>query len=131
MLLDELKYTSTDIHLVMLYRDNTKALDLAENLEHYSRAKHIQIYMHYIWEQVRNGSIILNYIETTNMKADGLTKPLNNPKHRKFIEQLSLEAWEDAPRTWIAQIQHKKPDSETDSNFLFETSQDPGSALQW
>jgi hypothetical protein len=86
MLLDELKYTGTDIHLVTLHGDNTGALDLAENLEYHGRAKHIQIRMHYIREQVRNGSIVLNYVETANMKADGLTKPLNNLKHGKFIE---------------------------------------------
>jgi hypothetical protein len=86
MLLDKLKYTSTNTHLVMLHGDNTRALDLAENLEHYSRAKHIEIRMHYIRDQVRNGSIVLNYVETANMKADGLTKPLNNVKHSKFIE---------------------------------------------
>jgi hypothetical protein len=98
MLLDELKYTGTDTHPVMLHGDNTGALDLAENPEHHSRAKHIEIRMHYIRDQVRNGSIVLNYVETANMKADGLTKPLNNVKHGKFIEQLGLEAWEDCPK---------------------------------
>ena len=41
MLLDELKYTSTDIHLVTLHGDNTRALDLAKNPKYYSRVKYI------------------------------------------------------------------------------------------
>ena len=48
MLLDKLKYTSTNIHLVILYRDNTRALDLAKNPKYYSYIKHIQVYIYYI-----------------------------------------------------------------------------------
>ena len=46
--LDEIKYVGTDVYLVTIYGDNTKALALAENPEHHGWAKHINIRMHYI-----------------------------------------------------------------------------------
>jgi hypothetical protein len=39
--LDELKYTSPDVHPTVIYRDNTRALDLAENPAYHGCAKHI------------------------------------------------------------------------------------------
>ena len=39
--LDEIGYVGTDVHPVTIYGDNTGALDLAENPEHYGRAKHV------------------------------------------------------------------------------------------
>jgi hypothetical protein len=50
--------------------------------------------MHYIRQEVENGSIQLSYIPMADMVANGLTKPLVGAKHQKFIEQLGLEAWE-------------------------------------
>jgi hypothetical protein len=91
--LDEIKYVGTDVHPVLIHGDNTGALALAENPEHHGRAKHIDIRMHYIRQEVENGSIQLGYVPTVDMVADGLTKPLVGVKHQKFIEQLGLEAW--------------------------------------
>ena len=91
--LDEIGYVGTDVHPATIHRDNTGALDLAENPEHHGRAKHIDIRMHYIRQEVENGSIQLSYVPTADMVADGLTKPLVGVKHQKFIEQLGLEAW--------------------------------------
>ena len=93
MLLDELKYTGTDVHPAMIYSDNTRSLALSENPEHHSRAKHIDIKQHYIRQEVANGSIELSYVPTEKMVADGLTKPLSGPKHQAFISQLGMKDW--------------------------------------
>ena len=79
--LEEIGYSGTDVRPVMLHGDNTGALSLAENPEHHGRAKHIDIKMHYIRQEVQNGSIQLGYVATRKMAADGLTKPLPGPKH--------------------------------------------------
>lgn len=65
----------------MLHSGNTSLLALAENLEHYSRAKHIDVRQHYIRQEVGNSSIEPSYVPTNQIVADGLTKPLLGPKH--------------------------------------------------
>jgi hypothetical protein len=57
--LDEIGYVEEDVHLVVIHVDNTGALALAENPEHHGWAKHIDIRMHYIRQEVQNGSIQL------------------------------------------------------------------------
>jgi hypothetical protein len=87
-------YAGDDVRLATLYGDNTSALSLAENPEHHGQAKHIDIRMHYIRQEVQNGAIQLLYISTGDMEADGRTKPLPGAKHHKFVEQMGLENWE-------------------------------------
>ena len=36
------------------------------------------------------GRIGLKFVETTKMKADGFTKPLEKRKHAQFVKQLGL-----------------------------------------
>ncbi len=97
ILLKELKYRGDDVVPVELCGDNTGALSLAENPEHHGRAKHIDIRMHYIRQEVQNGSVVLTYVPTENMVADGFTKPLPGPKHQAFIGQLGMEDWSVEP----------------------------------
>ena len=60
----ELGYNGKDIRLLLVYGDNTGSLAIAENPEHYQRAKHIDIRAHFICQCIENGSIKLNYILT-------------------------------------------------------------------
>ena len=60
--LDEIGYVGTDVHPVTIHGDNTRALGPAENPEHHGRAKHIDIRMHYIRQEVENSFIQLNYV---------------------------------------------------------------------
>ena len=79
--LEEIGYSGIDVRPIMLHKDNTRALSLAKNPEHHGRAKHIDIRMYYIRQEVQNGSIQLGYVATRKMVADRLTKPLPRPKH--------------------------------------------------
>jgi hypothetical protein len=92
-LLDEIQYTGTGVHPTIIHGDNTGSLALAENPEHHGRAKHIDVRLHYIRQEVENGSIELSYVPTNQMAADGFTKPLLGPKHQAFISQLGMEDW--------------------------------------
>jgi intergrase/recombinase len=46
------------------------------NPEFYARLKHIDIQYHYIRELVENDTVKLEYIQTSEMAVDYLTKPL-------------------------------------------------------
>jgi hypothetical protein len=46
------------------------------NLEFHARSKHIDVQYHYIRELVQNDTVKLEYIQTLEIAADYLTKPL-------------------------------------------------------
>ncbi len=60
--------------------DNQGAIHLARNPTHHKRSKHVDIQYHYVRKKIEDGEINLEYISTTTMAADGLTKPLGKPK---------------------------------------------------
>ena len=70
--------------------DNRGALALARNPEYHARTKHINIRYHFIREQIDNGSITYDYLQTKEMPADALTKPLGPDKHYTFAEAMGL-----------------------------------------
>ena len=61
-----------------LFTDNQAAIELANNPEHHSKTKHIDIQYHFVRENVQNGLIKLVYQSTKEQIADVLTKPLNS-----------------------------------------------------
>ena len=67
-----------------------KAIKLASDPVKHSRAKHIDIQYHKVRELISDAALELNYIETSKMVADGLTKPLTLVKHEYFITMLGL-----------------------------------------
>ena len=70
--------------------DNQSALKLAQNPVHHPKSKHIDIQYHKVRELVEKGEVKLDYIPTSDMVADGLTKPLEKVKFQMFIEQMGL-----------------------------------------
>lgn len=89
-LLRELGESGSDIDHVRLRMDNTGAIALTKNPEFHQRTKHMDVRWHYIREQVDIGKIEIEYTQTSQMVADGFTKPLNATKFRTFVEQLGL-----------------------------------------
>jgi len=63
---------------------------VANKDQYRARTKHIGIHYHYQREIIRQGVVELNYIPTEDMAADGLTKPLNSNKFRRFIKLLKM-----------------------------------------
>ncbi len=61
---------------ITLYGDNQASISIAKNPVGHTRAKQIDIRFHYLRELVERGAISIEYIATTAMLADGLTKPL-------------------------------------------------------
>ena len=64
-------------HLI-IYCDNTSAVNISKNPIQHSRTKHIEILHHFIRELVEDGILTLEFIHTNDQKADFFTKPLDN-----------------------------------------------------
>ena len=71
-----------------IYCDNQAAIALSRNPEYHSRSKHVNRKYHFLRENVESGTIELKFVGSTEMAADGLTKPLSKVKHNQFCEFL-------------------------------------------
>jgi hypothetical protein len=89
-ILFDLQFSFPNVEWVLLYGDNTPALDLTTNPAHHSHTKHISVPYHYVREQVDLGTIQIKYLPTRLMPADGLTKPLTGVAFSCFFELLGL-----------------------------------------
>jgi hypothetical protein len=76
--------------ITTIFEDNQSTIALAKNPVHHQRTKHIDVRHHFVREQVEIGSIQLEYIPTTDMIADALTKALPRPKLAGFVAQMNL-----------------------------------------
>ena len=65
---------------IIIYEDNQCAIALVENPVHHQRTKHIDIRFHFIRDQVTNSCINVQYLQTKEMIADCLTKPVGRTK---------------------------------------------------
>jgi transposase len=75
---------------ILIKGDNTGAINLAYNPEYHQRIKHTAIRYYYVRQEVKNKNILIQYISTNDMPADGLTKPLPKDKFNKFIKLINL-----------------------------------------
>ena len=67
-----------------IWEDNQGAIALAKNAGYNSRTKHIDIKHHFTRENVENGKVQVDYVDTKNQLADLLTKALGT-KTLKFL----------------------------------------------
>lgn len=88
-LLEQLGFKQTSP--TKLWGDNQGAIALAKNPQEHPRTKHIALRYHFIRFAVSDGHIILDYIPTTQMTADGLTKGLTGDKHLSFLRMLGMK----------------------------------------
>lgn len=75
---------------VLIRGDNQGAIALAKNPEFHSRNKHIEVKWHWIREVRRSRKILIKYISTKEMVADGLTKPLAPGPFQNFKAMLGM-----------------------------------------
>jgi len=74
-----------------IYEDNQSCIALAKNPVHHARSKHIDIQYHFVREQIILGAVVLKYLETKEMTADVLTKPLPRPAFERLILKMGLQ----------------------------------------
>jgi hypothetical protein len=60
------------------------------NLENKTRTRHIEVHHHYVRDKVEDSTIQLDYLNTKDMLADILTKPLQKAEHARFTTLLGL-----------------------------------------
>ena len=76
--------------LADLRADNKVAIDLTANPEFHKRTKHIDVRHHWIREVVLDRKIIITYISTNEMIADGMTKPLPPARFKAFRAMMGM-----------------------------------------
>ena len=62
--------------LVVIFCDNTSAINISKNPVMHSKTKNIIIKYHFVRELVQDKEIILKYVHTKEQIADIFTKPL-------------------------------------------------------
>ncbi|KAE8995982.1 hypothetical protein PR002_g19461 [Phytophthora rubi] len=67
-----------------IWEDNQGAIALAQNAGYHARTKHVDIRHHFIRENVKRGTVKVEYVDTKNQLADILTKALGT-KTLKFL----------------------------------------------
>ena len=55
-----------------------------------TKLRHMDIYNHWLSQEVQNRMISIEYTENAWMMADGLTKVLQNNNFSRFVEQMNL-----------------------------------------
>jgi Reverse transcriptase (RNA-dependent DNA polymerase) len=78
-----------NIGAAKVFEDNQSAIRLAENgRSNSSRTRHIAIRYFFISDRIKSGEIMVEYLDTTHMIADILTKPLQGALFKKLRAQL-------------------------------------------
>ena len=66
--------------IMIVYCDNSSAIDISKNPVQHSKTKHIEIRYHFIRDLVERKIMILEYIPNERQNADIFTKPLDRSK---------------------------------------------------
>ena len=66
------------------------SIQLTKDAHIHGRSKHIDVTYHHIRDLHKRNRIQVDYVPSEEMIADGLTKPLNKPLFKRFIDQLKL-----------------------------------------
>ncbi|KAF6514140.1 hypothetical protein HZS61_006396 [Fusarium oxysporum f. sp. conglutinans] len=79
-------------HQPRILCDNQQTVGLVqkERPQLTSKLKHIDIHNFWLRQIHKDGKITVQWVSTTDMPADGFTKPLSAEKHSHFVKQLGL-----------------------------------------
>jgi hypothetical protein len=75
---------------VDIRRDNQGALALVKNPHIHKRSKYIDVCYYYICDLAKKKKLVIKYVPTTEIPANGLTKPLARITFKRFRGQLSI-----------------------------------------
>lgn len=84
------EYISPNRRTVQMFGDNQGALALVKNPYLHERSKHIDICYHFIRDLAENNKLQVHYIPTSQMVADGMTKPLARVAFQRIKRQVGL-----------------------------------------
>ena len=75
---------------MMLYCDNTSAIEIAHNPVQHDWTKHVEIDRHFIKEKLEAGIIIFPFVMSENQLADVLTKAVASSVFGYSLDKLSM-----------------------------------------
>jgi hypothetical protein len=81
-----------DTRTITIQCDNKQTIRLVtEEISHLqTKLRHVDIHNHWIRQEVTEGRIKMEYVQSADMIADGLTKVLPGSKWEGFLQQLGL-----------------------------------------
>jgi hypothetical protein len=81
-----------DDNLTRIYCDNQQTVDLVTkgSRQAYTKLRHVKIAEYWTRQENQAKNIKVEWIKTSDMTADGLTKALPRANHEKFVRQLGL-----------------------------------------
>ena len=75
---------------MVVYCDNSSAIDISKKPIQHSKTKHIEIRYHFIRDLVERKMVCLEYIPTERQNADIFTKPLDRSKFKTLRQVISV-----------------------------------------
>ena len=78
---------------ITIYMDSQSAIAVIKNPALYRRSKHIELRHCHIKEAYQKGKVNIEFVPTTEQRADGLTKPLNKSTTLAQRKLLNLQSW--------------------------------------
>ena len=75
---------------MVVYCDNSNAIDISKNPVQHSKTKHIEIRYHFIRDLVERKIMCLQYIPTKRQNADIFTKSLNRSKFETLRQVIGV-----------------------------------------
>jgi len=85
------EFGRSELPISTLYNYNQASLSTVKDMTYKPHSKHIGIRIHQIREFIEDGKeVTMSYCRTSDMIADGLTKPLVLSKHVQFVRMCGL-----------------------------------------
>ena len=75
---------------VVIFCDNTSAINISKNLVMHTKTKHIAIKYHYLRELVQDKEVWMEYVNTKEQLADIFTKAFPREAHEYLRSQLGV-----------------------------------------
>ena len=75
---------------MVVYYDNSSAIDISKNLVQHSKTKHIEIRYHFNRDLVERKIVCLEYIPTERRNADIFIKPLDRSKFETLHQVIGV-----------------------------------------
>jgi hypothetical protein len=90
-----MKQTLTDIQVeydepIPIYCDNISTISISKNSVMHSKTNHIPIKYHFLWEQVAEKNIRVEYVGTKEQVEDIFTKPLPQEAFEYLCQRLGV-----------------------------------------
>ncbi|KAH0781592.1 hypothetical protein KY290_001190 [Solanum tuberosum] len=86
-----LKHLNVPLSTAPIMRcDNFGVTYIAENPVHHTKSKHLEVDLHFVHHQIRNGLVIVSHIHSNDQIADLLTKTFSKVAFQRMLPKLGV-----------------------------------------